>query len=79
MRPERKGRDLSANALKDAVLALAEPAVEAEGLSVWGLEILESGRMAIRLFVDMPEPAGGEQPLPARYCRRQDKGGKGLL
>ena len=58
MRPERKGRDLSANALKDAVLALAEPAVEAEGLAVWGLEILESGRMAIRLFVDMPEPAG---------------------
>ncbi|MBR6467130.1 MAG: ribosome maturation factor RimP [Desulfovibrio sp.] len=51
---------MSANALKDAVLALAEPAVEAEGLAVWGLEILESGRMAIRLFVDMPEPAGEE-------------------
>ncbi len=60
MQLEREGTKLSANALKDAVLALAEPAVEAEGLSVWGLEILESGRMAIRLFVDMPEPAGGE-------------------
>jgi ribosome maturation factor RimP len=70
---------LSANALKDAVLALAEPAVEAEGLAVWGLEILESGRMAIRLFVDMPDPAGQEgaqkdMPDPAQ----DDAGGAGL-
>ena len=73
MRPERKGRELSANALKDAVLALAEPAVEAEGLAVWGLEILESGRMAIRLFVDLPDPAGQEGEGPA-----QDEAGGGL-
>ena len=83
MRPERKGRDLSANALKDAVLALAEPAVEAEGLAVWGLEILESGRMAIRLFVDMPEPAGGESvqeaaPDQAQNQAQDDAGSGGL-
>ncbi len=64
---------MSANALKDAVLALAAPAAEAEGLAVWGLEILESGRMAIRLFVDLPDPAGQEGEGPA-----QDEAGGGL-
>ena len=83
MRLEREGTKLSANALKDAVLALAEPAVEAEGLSVWGLEILESGRMAIRLFVDMPEPAGGESvqeaaPDQAQNQAQDDAGSGGL-
>ena len=74
---------MSANALKDAVLALAEPAVEAEGLAVWGLEILESGRMAIRLFVDMPEPAGGESvqeavPGQPQNQAQDDAGSDGL-
>ena len=83
MQLEREGTKLSANALKDAVLALAEPAVEAEGLSVWGLEILESGRMAIRLFVDMPEPAGGESvqeaaPDQAQNQAQDDAGSGGL-
>ena len=79
MRPERKGRDLSANALKDAVLALAEPAVEAEGLAVWGLEILESGRMAIRLFVDMPEPAGQNDGQEGDSDLALDEVGDGAL
>ena len=79
MRPERKGRDLSANALKDAVLALAEPAVEAEGLAVWGLEILESGRMAIRLFVDMPEPAGQNDGQEGDSDLALDEAGDGAL
>lgn len=79
MRPERKGRDLSANALKDAVLALAEPAVQAEGLAVWGLEILESGRMAIRLFVDMPEPAGQNDGQEGDSDLALDEAGDGAL
>ena len=79
MRPERQGRDLSANALKDAVLALAEPAVEAEGLAVWGLEILESGRMAIRLFVDMPEPAGQNDGQEGDSDLALDEAGDGAL
>lgn len=79
MRSERKGRDLSANALKDAVLALAEPAVEAEGLAVWGLEILESGRMAIRLFVDMPEPAGQNDGQEGDSDLALDEAGDGAL
>jgi ribosome maturation factor RimP len=70
---------LSANALKDAVLALAEPAVEAEGLAVWGLEILESGRMAIRLFVDMPEPAGQNDGQEGDSDLALDEAGDGAL
>ena len=70
---------MSANALKDAVLALAEPAVEAEGLSVWGLEILESGRMAIRLFVDMPEPAGQNDGQEGDSDLALDEAGDGAL
>ncbi|MBQ1539868.1 MAG: ribosome maturation factor RimP [Desulfovibrio sp.] len=70
---------MSANALKDAVLALAEPAVEAEGLAVWGLEILESGRMAIRLFVDMPEPAGQNDGQEGDSDLALDEAGDGAL
>lgn len=79
MQLEREGTKLSANALKDAVLALAEPAVEAEGLSVWGLEILESGRMAIRLFVDMPEPAGQNDGQEGDSDLALDEAGDGAL
>ncbi|MBQ2515918.1 MAG: ribosome maturation factor RimP [Desulfovibrio sp.] len=65
--------------MKDAVLALAEPAVEAEGLAVWGLEILESGRMAIRLFVDMPEPAGQNDGQEGDSDLALDEAGDGAL
>ena len=67
---------MSANALKDAVLALAAPAVEAEGLAVWGLEILESGRMAIRLFVDTPR--GEDQKEGQEMPALDDAGDAGL-
>lgn len=42
--------------LKETILRLAEPAVTAQGLEVWGLELTESARMLVRLFVEAPRP-----------------------
>lgn len=49
--------------LKEAILELAGPAVLAQGLEIWGLELCESGHMTVRLFVERPkgEPEAGEE------------------
>lgn len=42
------------NPIAEAVRRLAAPVVEALGLVIWGVEIAQSGRMVVRLFVDVP-------------------------
>lgn len=46
--------------LKERILDLALPAVRGQGLEVWGLEINESGRMLVRLYVEAPADAGAQ-------------------
>lgn len=45
---------MTENALKETVIRLAEPVVRSLGLVIWGVEILQAGRMIVRLFVDVP-------------------------
>lgn len=40
--------------LMDTLTRIAEPVVMSFGLEIWGIEILQSGRTIIRLFVDVP-------------------------
>lgn len=48
---------MSENALKETVIRLAEPVVRSLGLVIWGVEVVQAGRMAVRLFVDVPSGA----------------------
>lgn len=48
---------MTENALKETVIRLAEPVVRSLGLVIWGVEILQAGRMIVRLFVDVPPEA----------------------
>lgn len=41
-------------ALTDTLSRIAEPVVASFGLEIWGMEVLQSGRTVIRLFVDVP-------------------------
>ena len=54
---------MSENTLKAKILQLAGPAVGAQNLEIWGLEVIEAGRMLVRLYVDMPGRA--EEAAPA--------------
>lgn len=40
--------------LMDALTRIAEPVVASYGLEIWGIEILQSTRIVIRLYVDVP-------------------------
>ncbi len=51
-------------ALKETVIRLAEPVVRALGLVLWGVEVVQIGRMVVRLFVDVPA-RGPEAPVRA--------------
>ena len=53
---------MSENTLKAKILQLAGPAVGAQNLEIWGLEVIEAGRMLVRLYVDMPGKAEEEAP-----------------
>ena len=48
---------MSENALKETVIRLAEPVVRSLGLVIWGVEVVQAGRMVVRLFVDVPPGA----------------------
>lgn len=48
---------MSENALKETVIRLAEPVVRSLGLVIWGVEVVQAGRMVVRLFVDVPSGA----------------------
>ncbi len=43
---------MSNSTLRDTLFQLAEPAVRAQGLAIWGLEIVEGRQMIVRLFVE---------------------------
>ena len=45
--------------LKGMIRRLAEPLVRAQGLAIWGVEVVTSGRMLVRLYVDTPVPSAG--------------------
>lgn len=61
---------MSTHPLRDAVAAIATPLADALGIALWGIEILDGGRMVLRVYVDarpgMPAPkaapADGEAP-----------------
>lgn len=53
---------MSRPALIDAVTRIARPIVQSVGLEVWGVEVLQSGRPVLRLFVD--SPAGATRATP---------------
>lgn len=56
--PERIQRKLPDESLNKTITALALPAVRAQGLAIWGLELIETGRMLVRLFVCSPTELG---------------------
>lgn len=43
--------------LKKSIIGLAAPLAAAQGLEIWGLEIVDGPRLAVRLFVDVPNPS----------------------
>ncbi len=52
------------SSLQEKLLQLASPAVQAQGLEIWGLEITDGGQMLVRLYVEKARsaddaPAGG--------------------
>ena len=57
---------------------LAEPLVHSLGLSLWGTEIIPSGRMVLRVYVDTPP---GTRDAPADeanpYASAREAGGRG--
>lgn len=44
--------------LEERISRLALPLIQAQGLELWGVEILTGGRTRVRVFVDAPEGAG---------------------
>lgn len=52
---------MSTHPLRDAVAAIATPLADALGIALWGIEIIDGGRMVLRVYVDarpgMPAPA----------------------
>lgn len=40
--------------LMDALTRIAEPVVASLGLEIWGIDILQSGRTVVRIYVDVP-------------------------
>ena len=59
--PAKARTIMSRNQLENTLLRLAQPAVKAQGLEIWGLEILDGQHMTVRLFVEVP--AMEEVPL----------------
>ena len=47
-------KSMNQNPIAEAVIRLAAPVVESLGLVIWGVEVAQSGRMVVRLFVDVP-------------------------
>ncbi len=52
--------------LKNTILELASPLVDAMGLEIWGLELKGAPRFLVRLYVELP--LGQRQPAPANSC-----------
>lgn len=46
--------------LEETVTRLATPLVHAQGLELWGVEIVHGGRSTVRVFVDLPRAAAAK-------------------
>ncbi|MBG3876742.1 ribosome maturation factor RimP [Desulfovibrio oxamicus] len=61
---------MSTHPLRDAVAAIATPLADALGIALWGIEIIDGGRMVLRVYVDakpgmsVPEAAAPEIAAP---------------
>lgn len=61
---------MSTHPLRDAVAAIATPLADALGIALWGIEIIDGGRMVLRVYVDArpgmpaPEAAAPEATAP---------------
>ncbi len=51
------------SSLHEKLLQLALPAVRAQGLDIWGLELIEGGQMLVRLYVE--KGPGADSPASA--------------
>lgn len=49
-----QGANMSNDKLRETLLQLAAPAVKAQGLEIWGLELLDGSQMVVRLYVEAP-------------------------
>lgn len=47
-------KNMDNSALKEKILSLAQPLVEAQGLEIWGLDVKDPPARLVRLFVDLP-------------------------
>lgn len=52
--------------LHSKILSLAEPLAQAQGLDIWGLEIIGSGRLLLRLYVESSVKPGSRERNGAR-------------
>lgn len=50
--------------LEETVTRLVTPLVHAQGLELWGVEILPGGRSTVRVFVDLPRAAAAAEGAP---------------
>lgn len=74
---------MNQNPIAEAVSRLAAPVVESLGLVIWGVEVAQSGRMVVRLFVDVPSdgrnPHAVAEELAAAPPQDEDVSGGGML
>lgn len=54
----------------DTLTRIAEPVVQAQGLEIWGIEVLQGGRPTVRIYVDLP-PAVMAAKHAARRAEQQ--------
>jgi len=60
---------LAEETLRSTILNLAGPAVEAEGLAIWGLELNTSGRMLVRLYVEPENTEASEEEGESTFAK----------
>lgn len=51
--------------LMDALTRIAEPVVASCGLEIWGIDILQSGRTVVRIYVDVPLSTAASEEVHA--------------
>lgn len=58
--------------LEETVTRLVTPLVHAQGLELWGVEILPGGRSTVRVFVDLPRAVAAAEGAPAAGAAAPD-------
>jgi len=73
---------MSTHPLRDAVAAIATPLADALGIALWGIEILDGGRMVLRVYVDarpgMPAPADTSEGATPEDTAQDDVAPEGV-